>query len=99
MSFTARLTPRTAARTVELMRFNPESGLWRRVATRAVNRATGTAVLPWQVEQGRTLLRLGLNRRTTAPGLAPVNSASIRVTGVGEPPDESKRKPPKRRQK
>ena len=84
------ISPRDAATTVNLMRYNPTLRVWQRVAGHQLD-ATGSATIQWAVMPGRSLLRGWLSARTIHGGYIIGFSQQLPVTGIGALPVKQKK--------
>jgi hypothetical protein len=91
LTVSGRLVPAAAAESAYLERYETRRRSWRTIDSRPVTRSGGV-VFRWEVEQGRSRLRIAVRRGGLAPGFEPNLSSSVVVTGIGSPPSD--RRPP-----
>jgi len=95
VSVTVAVSPVSAAKTLELRRYNRDKAQWTRVATAPVGIGTGVAHFTFKMPLGRTLLRGWMNRGASAKGFNLTYSSQILMTGIAPPKPPVTAKPDK----
>lgn len=81
-----RVSPRAAARMVDVKVRKGGKHPWLRIATRIIDRKTGTMSFRFPLESGRKTIRAFVSLTSAAYGYEPGHSNDVNVTGVGPAP-------------
>jgi hypothetical protein len=82
---TVWISPATAVRSVDLVRYDRALVRWRRIATLPVKPGKNSVRFVWQVNSGVNRVRASLASRNLRPGYTATTSAQVIVKGQGEP--------------
>lgn len=99
VTVSAQITPRNAATSMDLARYDKEHVRWVKVATSPVAPIGGSAKFAWKPPYGRSLLRVQISKNRLRPGFSVTNSTWVLVDGGKAPPPEPEPEKKKKKKK